>query len=126
MDVGTISLILLFGLFALLAIGMPLGFASGFLAVVTMVLKFGPDLLFRNFGTGPLGGTNSVGTPSRPWATASSGSVHDTSRTVGPAGIWPSARHRTTCAAVSYREAPPSRTVCGRDPCVSAVITGAD
>ncbi|MEE2953351.1 MAG: TRAP transporter large permease subunit [Pseudomonadota bacterium] len=55
MDVGTISLILLFGLFALLAIGMPLGFASGFLAVVTMVLKFGPDLLFRNFGTGPLG-----------------------------------------------------------------------
>ena len=39
---------------ALLAIGMPLGFASGFLAVVVLVLKFGPDLLFSNFGTGPL------------------------------------------------------------------------
>ena len=54
MDIGTISLILLIGMFALLAIGMPLGFASGFLAVVVMVLKFGPDLLFSNFGTGPL------------------------------------------------------------------------
>lgn len=54
MDIGTISLILLFSMFALLAIGMPLGFASGFLAVVVMVLKFGPDLLFSNFGTGPL------------------------------------------------------------------------
>jgi len=39
----------------LLAIGMPLGFASGFLAVVVLVLKFGPDLLFREFGEGPLG-----------------------------------------------------------------------
>lgn len=38
----------------LLAIGMPLGFASGFLAVVVLVLKFGPDLLFSSFGTGPL------------------------------------------------------------------------
>ncbi len=38
----------------LLAIGMPLGFASGFLAVVVMFLKFGPDLLLSNFGTGPL------------------------------------------------------------------------
>jgi TRAP-type mannitol/chloroaromatic compound transport system permease large subunit len=54
MDIGTISLILLFGMFFLLAIGMPLGFASGFLAVVVMVLKFGPDLLFGTFGTGPL------------------------------------------------------------------------
>ena len=54
MDIGTISLILLFGMLALLAIGMPLGFASGFLAVVVMVLKFGPDLLFGTFGTGPL------------------------------------------------------------------------
>jgi len=54
MDIGTISLILLLGMLALLAIGMPLGFASGFLAVVVMVLKFGPDLLFSNFGTGPL------------------------------------------------------------------------
>ncbi len=54
MDIGTISLILLFGMLALLAIGMPLGFASGFLAVLVMVLKFGPDLLFGTFGTGPL------------------------------------------------------------------------
>ncbi len=54
MDIGTLSLIVLFGMLALLAIGMPLGFASGFLAVVVMVLKFGPDLLFSTFGTGPL------------------------------------------------------------------------
>ena len=54
MDIGTISLVLLIGMLILLSIGMPLGFASGFLAVVVMVLKFGPDLLFGNFGTGPL------------------------------------------------------------------------
>ncbi len=54
MDIGTISLILLCGMLVLLAIGMPLGFASGFLAVVVLVLKFGPDLLFSSFGTGPL------------------------------------------------------------------------
>ncbi|MFT6229035.1 MAG: tripartite ATP-independent transporter DctM subunit, partial [Paracoccaceae bacterium] len=54
MDIGTISLILLIGMLVLLAIGMPLGFASGFLAVVVMYLKFGPDILFRTFGTGPL------------------------------------------------------------------------
>lgn len=54
MDIGTISLILLFGMLFLLAIGMPLGFASGFLAVVVLVLKFGPDLLFSDFGRGPL------------------------------------------------------------------------
>ncbi|WP_099826969.1 TRAP transporter large permease [Oceaniglobus indicus] len=54
MDIGTISLVLLVGMLVLLAIGMPLGFASGFLAVVVMVMKFGPDLLFGNFGTGPL------------------------------------------------------------------------
>ena len=54
MDIGTISLILLFGMLFLLAIGMPLGFASGFLAAVVMFLKFGPDLLLRDFGTGPL------------------------------------------------------------------------
>ncbi|PTW51988.1 TRAP transporter large permease [Rhodovulum kholense] len=52
-DIGTISLILLLGMFALLAIGMPLGFASAFLAVATLVMKFGPDLLFRDFGRGP-------------------------------------------------------------------------
>ncbi|MEM8788065.1 MAG: TRAP transporter large permease subunit [Pseudomonadota bacterium] len=54
MDIGTISLILLLGLLALLAIGMPLGFASAFLAVAVLVMKFGPDLLFRQFGTGPM------------------------------------------------------------------------
>ena len=54
MDIGTISLILLIGIFVLLAIGMPLGFASGFLAVAVLVMKFGPDLLFHSFGTGPL------------------------------------------------------------------------
>ena len=54
MDVGTISLVLLCGMVVLLAIGMPLGFASGFLAVVAMLMKFGPDILFSNFGTGPL------------------------------------------------------------------------
>lgn len=54
MDIGTISLVLLLGMLALLAIGMPLGFASGFLAVVCMVMKFGPDVLFNTFGTGPM------------------------------------------------------------------------
>jgi len=49
-DVGTLSLILLGGMFVLLAIGMPLGFASAFLAVVALVLKFGPDLMFMDFG----------------------------------------------------------------------------
>ncbi len=74
MDIGTISLILLCGMLILLAIGMPLGFASGFLAVVVMVLKFEPTLitdpfvygfdfaawtvgdgtLTRKFGSGPM------------------------------------------------------------------------
>ncbi|MHA3978945.1 TRAP transporter large permease [Halovulum sp. GXIMD14794] len=61
-DIGTLSLILLLSMFVLLAIGMPLGFASAFLALVTLVLKFGPDLLFgevlsgdfSKFGRGPL------------------------------------------------------------------------
>lgn len=52
-DIGTLSLILLLAMFALLAIGMPLGFASAFLAVATLVMKFGPDLLFQDFGRGP-------------------------------------------------------------------------
>ncbi len=53
-DIGTLSLILLLGMFALLALGMPLGFASAFLAVATLVMKFGPELLYGNFGRGPL------------------------------------------------------------------------
>ncbi len=52
-DIGTLSLVLLFGMFALLDSGMPLGFASAFLAVVTLLLKFDTDILFRNFGMGP-------------------------------------------------------------------------
>lgn len=54
MDIGLLSLILFFGIFFLLAIGMPLGLASGALAVMVLFLKFGPDLLLSNFGTGPL------------------------------------------------------------------------
>jgi tripartite ATP-independent transporter DctM subunit len=54
MDVGTISLVLLLGMLVLLAIGMPLGFASGFLAVLVLLMKFGPDFLFGSFGSGPL------------------------------------------------------------------------
>ncbi|RAI04508.1 C4-dicarboxylate ABC transporter permease [Acuticoccus sediminis] len=53
MHIATISIILLIGIVVLLAIGMPLGFASGFLAVVVLYLRFGPDVLFRQFGTGP-------------------------------------------------------------------------
>ncbi|MEL7174440.1 MAG: TRAP transporter large permease subunit, partial [Pseudomonadota bacterium] len=53
-DIGTLSLILLIAMFFLLAIGMPLGFASAFLAVACLVMKFGPELLFSNFGRGPL------------------------------------------------------------------------
>ncbi|TNF22839.1 MAG: TRAP transporter large permease subunit [Rhodobacteraceae bacterium] len=52
-DIGTLSLLILLGMFALLAIGMPLGFASAFLAVVTLILKFDVDILFRTFGRGP-------------------------------------------------------------------------
>ncbi|MBX2836621.1 MAG: TRAP transporter large permease subunit [Gammaproteobacteria bacterium] len=54
MDIGTISLVLLISLLVLLAIGMPLGFASGILAVAVLVMKFGPDFLFNEFGRGPL------------------------------------------------------------------------
>ena len=39
MDVGTISLVLVFGLIALLAIGMPLGFASAILAVLMAAMS---------------------------------------------------------------------------------------
>ena len=45
MDIGTISLVLLLGLFFLLAIGMPLGLASAILAVLVLVMKFEPALL---------------------------------------------------------------------------------
>ena len=45
MDVGTISLVLMLGLVILLAIGMPLGFASAFMAVVVLFMKFEPAIL---------------------------------------------------------------------------------
>lgn len=51
-DIGTISLILLLSMLVLLAIGMPLGFASAFLGAGVLVMKFGPDVLFSSFGTG--------------------------------------------------------------------------
>lgn len=65
MDVGTISIVLVLGLIFLLAIGMPLGFASAVLALLVMVMKFEPTLLTDPFsfgeglltrspGTGPL------------------------------------------------------------------------
>ncbi|SPH22009.1 C4-dicarboxylate TRAP transporter large permease protein DctM [Ascidiaceihabitans donghaensis] len=56
MDIGTISLILMVALIALLAIGMPLGFASAVLAVLVLVLRFEPDLILApwTFGDGML------------------------------------------------------------------------
>ena len=58
MDVGTISLILLVGLMLLLAIGMPLGFASAVMAVVVLIARFEPNLLTApwEFGEGMLTG----------------------------------------------------------------------
>lgn len=43
MDVGALSLIILFGLIGLITIGVPLGFASGFLGAVIVMLKIGPN-----------------------------------------------------------------------------------
>lgn len=65
MDIGTISLVLVVALIVLLAIGMPLGFASAVLALLVLVMKFEPTLLTapwtfgeglltKNPGTGPL------------------------------------------------------------------------
>ncbi|MBD3678747.1 MAG: TRAP transporter large permease subunit [Rhodobacteraceae bacterium] len=53
-DIGTISLVLLVLMLVLLAIGMPLGFASAVMAAGVLLMKFGPDFLFGNFGAGPL------------------------------------------------------------------------
>jgi TRAP-type mannitol/chloroaromatic compound transport system permease large subunit len=62
MDVGTISIVLVFGLLFLLGIGMPLGFASAVLAALVMIMKFEPTLLTdpASFGTGIL--TSNPGT----------------------------------------------------------------
>ncbi len=54
MDAGLISAVLLMGMLFLLAIGMPLAFASGVLAVAVMAMKFGVGMLFSHFGMGPL------------------------------------------------------------------------
>ncbi len=63
MDVGTISLVLVFGLIFLLGIGMPLGFASAVLALVVLVMKFEPGLLLNpfSFGDGMLTGRPGTG-----------------------------------------------------------------
>ncbi len=53
-DIGTISALLLVAIIVLLAIGMPLGFASAICAVGVLVMRFGPEPLFGDFGTGPL------------------------------------------------------------------------
>jgi TRAP-type mannitol/chloroaromatic compound transport system permease large subunit len=58
MDIGTISLVLMLGLLVLLAIGMPLGLASAILAVLVLVMKFEPTLIWQpwTFGDGMLTG----------------------------------------------------------------------
>jgi TRAP-type mannitol/chloroaromatic compound transport system permease large subunit len=63
MDVGTISLILVVGLVTLLAIGMPLGFASAVLALLVLILKFEPNVLLApwTFGEGLLTGRPGTG-----------------------------------------------------------------
>ena len=63
MDVGTISIVLVLGLLFLLAIGMPLGFASAVLALVVLVMKFEPNLLLNpfSFGDGLLTGRPGTG-----------------------------------------------------------------
>ena len=63
MDIATISLVLMIGLIVLLAIGMPLGMASSILAVLVMVMKFEPQLLWApwTFGEGVLTGRPGTG-----------------------------------------------------------------
>ena len=63
MDVGTISIVLVLGLIILLAIGMPLGFASAVLALLVMIMKFEPGLLLNplSFGEGLLTGRPGTG-----------------------------------------------------------------
>jgi len=63
MDVGTISIVLVLGLIILLAIGMPLGFASAVLALLVLVMKFEPTLFWDpfSFGEGMLTGRPGTG-----------------------------------------------------------------
>jgi TRAP-type mannitol/chloroaromatic compound transport system permease large subunit len=51
-DVGVISIVLVIGLVFLLAIGMPLGFASAVMALVVLVMKFEPTLITDPFSFG--------------------------------------------------------------------------
>jgi len=44
-DIGTLSLIVIFGLLALISIGVPLGFASGFMGAVVVFLNIGEHAL---------------------------------------------------------------------------------
>ena len=41
MEIGALSLIVIFGLLALISIGVPLGFASGFMAAVVVFANIG-------------------------------------------------------------------------------------
>jgi len=63
MDIATISLVTLLALVVLLAIGMPLGFASAVVALLVMILKFEPALLTApwTFGDGLLTGRPGTG-----------------------------------------------------------------
>ena len=63
MDVGTISIVLILGLIFMLAIGMPLGFASAVLAALVMIMKFEPTLFSdpMSFGDGLLTGRPGTG-----------------------------------------------------------------
>ena len=45
MDIGSLSLIVLFGLLVLIAIGVPLGFASGVMGAVIVLVNIGPHAL---------------------------------------------------------------------------------
>ena len=58
MDIGTISLVLMLGLIILLAIGMPLGFASAVLSVFILFMKFEPSVIFDplSWGSGAISG----------------------------------------------------------------------
>ena len=45
MEIGALSLIVIFGLLALISIGVPLGFASGFMAAVVVFANIGEHAL---------------------------------------------------------------------------------
>ena len=63
MDIGTISLVLMLGLIVLLAIGMPLGFASAVLSVFILFMKFEPSVILDplSWGSGAISGRPGAG-----------------------------------------------------------------